>query len=69
MRINYDTCTSSALRNHVFYSAIVRKIILGILMAKSWSGPIQATHLGIKRDNKSKTGTKQVVADRIQIAR
>jgi hypothetical protein len=28
MRINYDT--SSALRNHVFYSAIVRKIILGI---------------------------------------
>jgi hypothetical protein len=28
-----------------------------------------ATHLGIKRDNKSKTGTKEVVADRIQIAR
>jgi hypothetical protein len=27
------------------------------------------THLGIKRDNKSKTGTKEVVADRIQIVR
>jgi hypothetical protein len=28
-----------------------------------------ATHLGIKRDNKSKSGTKEVVADIIQIAR
>ena len=27
------------------------------------------THLGIKRDNMSKTGTKEVVTDRIQIAR
>jgi hypothetical protein len=44
MRINYDT--SSALRNHVFYSAIVRKIILGILMVKIWSRPIQQHILG-----------------------
>jgi hypothetical protein len=28
-----------------------------------------ATHRGIKKDNKSKTGTKEVVADKIQIAR
>jgi hypothetical protein len=39
-------------------------------MADSWiTSNLQATHLGIKRDNKSKTGTKEVVADRIQIAR
>ena len=28
-----------------------------------------ATHLGIKRDNMSKTGTKEIVTDRIQMAR
>jgi hypothetical protein len=27
------------------------------------------THLGVKRHNMSKTGTKEVVTDRIQIAR
>ncbi|VDI04475.1 Hypothetical predicted protein [Mytilus galloprovincialis] len=31
--------------------------------------PDTATHLGIKRDNGSKTGTKEVVPDRIQTAR
>jgi hypothetical protein len=45
MRINYDT--SSALINHVFYSAIVRNIILGILMVKIWSVPIQQQLINI----------------------
>jgi hypothetical protein len=47
MRINYDT--SSALINHVFYSAIVRKIILGILMVTIWGVPIRQHILGSRR--------------------
>jgi hypothetical protein len=64
MRINYDT--SSSLRNHVFCN---KENHTWNINGQNLERADTATHLGIKRDNKSKTGTKEVVADRIEILR